>query len=625
MDLLERINPYRRYFILAMDVCVSSIAFYLAYLIHLNGSIHEVLWPSFVECLLLMVLVRAIVFNFSGIYRGIMKYASIDDLKAIFRAISLGSLGFVFLFYLLRGLDVGTFDAFPKYVLVVDWMLNIIFVGGSRFMVRAMRSYRPSAHSEATRILIVGAGDAGESILREIHFNPSSHYEVVGLLDDDPNKLHKQIHGVLVLGRVNEISFVFETQEVDEVFIAIPGARAELIRTIVEQCGEHHITFRKLPGVRELIDGKVTLSQLKDVQLEDLLGRDSVKLDLPSIGRFISGKTVLVSGAAGSIGSELCRQLLNFSPSKLICFDHNENGLYHLMQDFSSRPDRDRIHPVIGSITEYGRVEWVFDHYKPQVIFHAAAHKHVPMMERNRHEAVRNNVLGTRTLAEAADRHSVEKFVMISTDKAVNPTSTMGVCKRVAEMIVRELNGHSTTQFMTVRFGNVLGSAGSVVPLFKKQIAAGGPITITHPDIERYFMTIFEAVQLVIQAAAMGEGGEIFVLDMGTPMKIIDMARNLITLSGLQEGVDLDIEIVGLRPGEKMTEELWVISETLLSTHHQKINRAVPNREEEAVALGGRLDYLLELTNKGGFEDIEKHLKEIVPTYTPVIGDNQRF
>ncbi|MDP2361501.1 MAG: nucleoside-diphosphate sugar epimerase/dehydratase [bacterium] len=625
MDLLERLNPYRRVLILAMDVGISAVSLFLAFLMLGGGGIAPGMVTGFLAGLALMVPVRLLVFNFSGLYRGIMKYASIDDLKNIFRAVSLGSLLFFFLLLLLRGLHVEAYQDFPKWVMPVDWMLNIIFIGGSRFMVRALRSYRPTALPEAARVLIVGAGDAGESILREIHFNPRSNYEVVGLLDDDPGKLHKQIHGVLVLGNSQMLGEVFESYDVDQVFIAVPNAPAELVRRIVEQCRRHNVTFRKLPGVRDLIDGKVSVSQLREVQLEDLLGRDAVKLDLPSIGRIITDQVVLVTGAAGSIGSELCRQVLAYGPKRLICFDHNENGLYSLMQEFSSRPDRHHIDPVVGSIVEAGRVEWLCSTWKPAVVFHAAAHKHVPMMERNRDEAVRNNILGTRLLAEAAHRHQVDKFVMISTDKAVNPTSTMGVCKRVAELLVRELDSRSATQFMTVRFGNVLGSAGSVVPLFRSQIGAGGPITITHPEIERYFMTIFEAVQLVIQAAALGEGGEIFVLDMGTPMKIIDMARNLITLSGLQEGVDIDIEIVGLRPGEKMSEELWVTGERLLPTRHVKISVAVPDQEADAVVLNGRLEELLAMVDQGRDEELLRLLRALVPTYTPVAGENKRF
>ncbi len=632
MNLFERLNPHRRFFLLAFDTILAGIVFLLSYFIigegHIQAAQFHVLWGG---CLV-MVLVRFIVFASSNLDRGIMRYASIEDLKAIFRAVSTGTLfayGIFFLFHLLKWIPYH--DEFIaqtqtlKFVLAVDYVFNVLFIGGSRFLVRAFRSYQPTANPDLTRVLIVGAGDSGESILREIHFNPRSNYEVVGLLDDDPAKQHKQIHGVLVLGTTNDLASVFETYDVDQVFIAIPKATPELIRRIVDQCREYQVTFRKLPGVRQMIDGRVTVSQLKEVQLEDLLGREPVQLDLPSIGRFITDRVVVITGAAGSIGSELCRQVLSFDPEQLICLDHSENGLYALMQEFHGRSDTRRIEPVVGSITDKERMRWVFDTFKPTVIFHAAAHKHVPMMERNRSEAVYNNIYGTRVLVELADEYRVDKFVMISTDKAVNPTSTMGVCKRVAELIVRDRNRRSSTQFMTVRFGNVLGSAGSVVPLFKRQIADGGPITITHPDIERYFMTIYEAVQLVIQAAAMGEGGEIFVLEMGTPMKIIDLARNLITLSGLQQGVDIDIEIVGLRPGEKMTEELWVTDEDLIPTDHRKINVAVPSAESFNGDLLLHIDNLLGHVNQVSNDSLVDLLREIVPSYSPVKGDNKRF
>jgi len=625
LDLIERLNPYRKYIILLMDVCISCVVFYLSFLILGSGHLQPEQRENFLWGLLVMASIRLVVFNFSGLYLGIMKYASIDDLKSIFRAVAIGSLIFLFFLIVMHGAGVQRFADFPKFVLVVDWTLNIIFIGGSRFMVRTLRSYRPSANPDLTRVVIIGAGDAAESILREVHFNPRSTYEVVGLLDDDPNKLHKQIHGVVVLGNTRELDSVFESYDVDQVFIAVPTAPAALIRSIVEQCREHHVTFRKLPGVRELIDGKVSVSQLKEVQLEDLLGREPVKLDILSIGRFITDKNILVTGAAGSIGAELCRQLIDYGPRQLICLDHNENGLYHLMQEFAGRADRLKVEPVVGSITDPGRVNWCFDRAKPQVVFHAAAHKHVPMMERNRHEAVRNNVLGTRILAECAHAFEVEKFVMISTDKAVNPTSTMGVCKRIAELIVRERAQHSRTQFMTVRFGNVLGSAGSVVPLFRRQIEQGGPITITHEAIERYFMTISEAVQLVIQAAALGEGGEVFVLDMGTPMKIIDLARNLITLSGLQENVDIDLEIVGLRPGEKMTEELWVTDEDLIPTQHRKIKIALPSSNSLLEGTNGRVEQLIKMVDEADDEQLIAVLQSLVPSYNPVFGDNKRY
>ncbi len=624
-DLLISLRPYRKWLILTMDVAISCLVFYLSFLIIGVGEIPSSRLPLFQTGLVVMAAVRLLTFSMSSLYKGIMRYASIDDLKNIFRATSLGSLLFIVVIVLMPNqITEVSLTGFLKYAIVIDWMLNILLIGGSRFMVRTLRTYRPLDGSEQIRVVIIGAGDAGESILREMQFNPTLNYEVVCLLDDDSSKVRKQIHGIQVAGTTSDLGQVLASNSVDQVLIAVPSAPAELIRRIVDQCRERNVTFRKLPGVRDLIHGDITIAQFKEVQLEDLLGRDAVKLDLPSIGRFITEKTVLVTGGAGSIGSELCRQVMNFGPSRLICLDHNENGLYYLMQEFSERADRGNVIPVVGSITDQERMRWVFEKFKPSVVFHAAAHKHVPMMEQNKREAVRNNILGTKVLVELAHRNEVEKFVMISTDKAVNPTSTMGVCKRVAELVVRDFAGHSKTQFMTVRFGNVLGSAGSVVPLFRKQIRKGGPITITHPDIERYFMTIFEAVQLVIQAAAIGKGGEIFVLDMGTPMKIIELARNLITLSGLKEGIDIDIEVVGLRPGEKMTEELWVSNEKLIPTVHNKINIAVPSEDAE-VSLNGRVDNVLLSLDGKEDERIVSDLQELVPTYRPVKGDNRRY
>ncbi|MCA9782310.1 MAG: polysaccharide biosynthesis protein [Calditrichaeota bacterium] len=624
--MINKLRVHRKWYILSMDVVLSCIAFYFAFLIIGLGEIPPERMPLFLQALCVMAGVRLLAYSVSNLYKGILRYASIDDLKNIFRATSTGTLLFLLATYIIaHGVLKIEVPEYLKWAVIADYILNIILIGGSRFMVRALRTYRPMDRSNVSRVVIVGAGDAGESILREIQFNPNMNYEVVGLLDDDRSKVYKQIHGIQVLGTSSDLAGVLSRNQVDQVLIAVPSAPADLIRRIVEQCRERNVQFRKLPGVRDLIHGNISLSQFKEVQLEDLLGRDPIKLDLPSIGRFITDRTVLVTGGAGSIGSELCRQVMNFAPRQLICLDHNENGLYYLMQEFSGRADLNNVVPVVGSITDPARIDWVFRTYRPEVVFHAAAHKHVPMMERNKREAVRNNILGTKILVNAAHEHKVGKFVMISTDKAVNPTSVMGVCKRVAELVVRDRARESETQFMTVRFGNVLGSAGSVVPLFRSQISRGGPITITHRDIERYFMTIFEAVQLVIQAAAIGQGGEIFVLDMGTPMKIIDLARNLITLSGLKVGIDIDIEEVGLRPGEKMSEELWVHNEKLIPTVHKKINIALAEEGAEQTVLNGNISQILEELDFKDDARIVADLKVLVPTFTPVAGDNKRY
>lgn len=616
--MLRLINNFResktRILLLIADLLTSLFALALAFIIQFQGNVGDQL-TTILYTVVIMLLVRLLVFSNSRLYSGIMKYASIEDLRTIFLTVSLGTIGIVVVLFFLE-----RWDGFPRYMLVIDWLLNIIFIGGTRFVVRMLRNYSQVQSTEAVKILVVGAGDTGEMLLRELQLNPKLNYRAVGFVDDDPLKYRKRIHGVPVLGVVEEMTIIINQLQVEEVFIAIPSASAEIIRSIVEHCRTTGVKFRRVPAVGDLINGAVSVSQLREVQLEDLLGRPSVKLDLQQIGGYLRGKTVLITGAAGSIGSELCRQINGFEPARMVFFDHSENGLYHLMNDFKAQGKTLNLLPIVGSITDAFRVRQVFEEYSPEVVFHAAAHKHVPMMEFNRREAVFNNVLGTKTLVEYSDRYNVERFVMISTDKAVNPTSTMGVCKRVAELYVQEFSRHSKTAFITVRFGNVLGSEGSVIPLFKKQVAAGGPITITHPDIERYFMTIFEAVQLVLQAAAMGEGGEIFVLEMGQPVRIIDLAHNLITLSGLRPDIDIEIVITGLRPGEKLTEELWIKEEELIKTSHEKISVARSVEQSREVIMP-KIDALLGTIINGDQEEVVTRLASLVPTYDPYSGN----
>jgi len=422
------------------------------------------------------------------------------------------------------------------------------------------------------RVLVIGGGKAGSIMIKEMYSNPQIHKYPVGVIDDDPEKYKRKINGVPILGTRDDIGRIVKEKKIDEVLIAMPAASKAEIKQIVDICKKLKCSLKTLPGVYELIDGRVDIKKIRDIEIEDLLGRDPIKVDLQEISGYLTNEVVLVTGGGGSIGSELCRQIAGFSPKKLIIFDIYENSIYDVQQELKRKHGNSlNLEVIIGSVRDKNRLEQIFKTYKPTVIFHAAAHKHVPLMETSPMEAIKNNVFGTMNVAECADKLGAKRFVLISTDKAVNPTNIMGATKRIAEIIVQAINRKSKTEFVAVRFGNVLGSNGSVIPLFRKQILEGGPVTVTDPEIIRYFMTIPEAVQLVIQAGAMAEGGEIFVLDMGDPVKIADLARDLIKLSGFEPDVDIKIEYTGLRPGEKLYEELLMAEEGLQETKHEKI------------------------------------------------------
>jgi FlaA1/EpsC-like NDP-sugar epimerase len=446
--------------------------------------------------------------------------------------------------------------------------------------------------------------------------NSTDRHEVVGFLDDNREKLHADIHGVRVLGAIDRLPEVVVGRDVDEVILAVPSATGPQMRRIVDLCKAANVRFKTMPGVDQLIDGRVSLNQVRNVAIDDLLGRDPVKLDMNAIGDAIEGHVVMVTGAGGSIGSELCRQVARFSPAALLLVERTENSLFEIHRELIGKGlSPSALIPCVADVVDASRMEALFALHKPTVVIHAAAHKHVPMMEWNPGEAVKNNVGGTRTLAELAHRHQVERFVMVSTDKAVNPTSVMGATKRVAEICVQSLSQQSRTRFVTVRFGNVLGSAGSVIPIFKEQIAAGGPVTVTHPEMKRYFMTIPEASQLVLQAGTMGEGGEIFILDMGEPVKIADLARDLITLSGFTPGEDIEIAFTGMRPGEKLFEELSVDAEAAVKTAHPKIFVGKFRPYEWDRVLKGT-DRLLAVAGQPAAE-VRAALRVLVPEYRP--------
>ncbi len=590
---------------------------------------HRVPWFSaqYLKVLPFTLLIKLIVFGVMHQYRGSWRYVGLRDLFSVVKASHVSAFVFVAVYYVCEnvvyrqyGRPIFVEYTFPPSVFLLDWLFTIAFVCGARIAFRFYHEeIRPSQIGSLVRVVIVGAGDAGESVLREVLRMREERYEVLGFLDDDPAKQHGRIHGVEVLGRTDEIRSICTKLDVDEVLIAMPSASQRKVRQIVEMCQGTNLRFRTVPSLPDLIDGRVKVSQLRDVDIEDLLGRDPVKLDAHAIGEYLNGRRVMITGAGGSIGSEMCRQIARFGPARLVLMERAENNLFYIERELRRTNPALDVVPIVGDIGDAARVEQVLAAHRPETICHAAAHKHVPMMEYNPGEAVKNNIAGTKTLADAAVRHNVEKFVMISTDKAVNPTSVMGCTKRVAEIYCQLLSARTRTQFVTVRFGNVLGSSGSVIPIFREQIAAGGPVTVTHPEMRRYFMTIPEAAQLVLQAGAMGRGGEIFLLDMGEPVKIVDLARDLITLSGLRPGEDIEIVFTGMRPGEKLFEELSIEGEDVARTEHPKIG-IMKHRPRDWDEICRSISKLISLANDGDEAALRRELKAVVPQYTPNPG-----
>ncbi|MBN2447420.1 MAG: polysaccharide biosynthesis protein [Phycisphaerae bacterium] len=581
--------------------------------------------PFFLPLLVPVVAIKLAIFTWMGLHRGWWRYVSLRDVFQVTRAAWLGFFCAFVLYYLLAnarlfGLTINFFggggaDRFPDSVFLIDFAGTIALICGARFAVRLYyEEIGPAVDMVAPRLLIIGAGNAAENVVREILRLPTLNYRVVGFLDDDRSKWRGQIHGIEVLGGIDQVKAVCDEQDVDEILIALPSATRDQMRRVVELCQGTALRFKTLPAISDLIAGKPQYGQIREVDINDLLGRAPVTLDVDEIAQFIKNRVVMVTGAGGSIGSEMCRQIAAFGPRRLILAEQAEQNLFEI--DKELRRDRADLNivPYIVDIGDARRVRRILELEQPTAVVHAAAHKHVPMMEYNPGEAIKNNIHGTRTLADAAVAAHVEKFVMISTDKAVNPTSIMGCSKRVAEMYVQGLARQAATQFVTVRFGNVLGSSGSVIPIFKEQIARGGPVTVTHPDMVRYFMTIPEAAQLVLQAASMGKGGEIFVLDMGDPVKIVDLARDLITLSGYRPNEDIPIEFCGIRPGEKLYEELAIDGEDVSRTAHPKIG-IWQNITVDLNELVPVIDSLLERCDTFSRDDVRRELKAVVPEF----------
>lgn len=561
------------------------------------------------KLLIIASIVKLAVFIVLKLYSSLWKYAGVYELMNIIIASFLSNtlmLGYVFL----------TRTPIPRSIFIITFFIDCFAIGALRFGYRVFRRMVRGdilLIKATKKILLIGAGDAAASLINEYHLHPELKSTPVAIIDDSRGKQNKKLNGVPILGTRNDIIRIADEKQIDEIIIAIPSASPKIINELFTICSNTRCKVKILPSLSQLIDETVSIQKIRDVKIEDLLGRDPIKLDNNEIGSLINCRVVMVTGGGGSIGSELCRQIADFSPKQLIILDNYENNAYSIQNELLSNYPELNLVTIIANVREKPRLERIFKTHRPDLVFHAAAHKHVPLMEANPTEAIKNNIFGTLNVAECADKYGAKRFVMISTDKAVNPTNIMGATKRVAEMIIQAFSKQSRTEFVAVRFGNVLGSNGSVIPLFKKQIEQGGPVTVTDPEIIRYFMTIPEAVQLVLQAGAMAEGGEIFVLDMGEPVKIYDLAKNLIRLSGFEPDVDIKIEFTGLRPGEKLYEELLLAEEGIEATKNNKIYVAKPLHTDLAI-LRREIECLKEIiTNRA--DEVRDYMKIIVPNY----------
>ena len=619
---------FRRPLIILAHIIAFAASLMLSFLVASNMQFRRGwLVNQYPLLLMFFIIIKVVIFGLFKQYRGWWRYVGISDLIGILRASLLSTLIIVVLWYgiglridLVRR-SLPTIAEVSQGVFIADLFATVLVLAGLRMVIRLYyEEFRTTEAGRLKRFLIVGAGNTGEALLREIHRMSVAQYEVIGFIDDDPTKQGINIHGIPVLGTVEELPKTCKDRNIEEIAIAMPSATHRQLRRVIQVCEGAKVRFRTVPSITDIASGKFRVSQIRDVDINDLLGREAVQLDLDLIEAFAKDKIILVTGAGGSIGSEMCRQLCNFKPKLLLLAEQAENPLFYIERELHKRFPRIPIKALVCNITDKIRVEGVFERYKPQVVIHAAAHKHVPLMELNPSEAVKNNCLGTQVVANAADKYGTANFVMISTDKAVNPTSLMGSSKRVAEMYIQDLSRTSKTNFVTVRFGNVLDSEGSVVPIFRKQIAEGGPVTVTHPDMKRYFMTIPEASQLVLQAATMGKGGEIFVLDMGEPVKIVDLARELIILSGFRPGEDIEMVFTNPRPGEKLFEELSIKGEDMQTTRHPKIGiwKNIPMDRDR---LRAGINELLSVAETQNYNEIVQKIKELVPEY---IGDNNK-
>ncbi len=640
--LLNNLLKLRNRHLFIFDIVFSAITPLLALILRLDGNLALQPYISdLVTATLLFLIVKIGIFFSFGFYRRYWRYAGVEELTYVTMLIIAAVVIQTLLFDVVDFTIPWAVDRLPRSLPFLDGLLSIIFIGALRFSVRVVErtrhsriAFNPGFHQQGERVLIIGAGSAGVSLVQEMQ-TARRHlgFCPVAFIDDDRSKLNARIRGIHVVGDRHAIPDVLKPLRVDKVIIAMPSANGEVIREIVDICKSTGIQTSTLPGINEILNGKVSLNSIRDVRIEDLLRREPVQTEIEKVAEFINGKRVLITGAGGSIGSELCRQICSCHPKEIMLVGHGENSVFNIQQELNqlvqvlkdesrSTGYATKIHAFIADIRFKDRLRYAFDKFQPDAIFHAAAHKHVPLMETNSPEAITNNVIGTKNLVEEALRCNIKHFVMISTDKAVNPTNIMGASKRVAEMLVLQAAKQSGKSYLVVRFGNVLGSRGSVVPTFKKQIAAGGPITVTHPDICRYFMTIPEAVQLVLQAAVLGRGGEVLMLNMGEPVKIVDLASELIRLSGYRVNKDIDIVFTGLRPGEKLFEELFIEGEEYDPTEHEKLfmvknsSRIIPN------TLNLSVDALCQAAGKNDTNSIKFLLEQLVPGYKPKYLDD---
>ena len=621
MKILRSFKNLNFWVMLLGDTLLVVSAYYLAHYIRFDGSIPPDHLNNFLRSIIWIIPVKLICFIVFRLYQGMWRYTSIHDMLNILKA-SLSSTAIV----VLLAVVTVRLSGFSRGVLIIDFFLTYLFISGFRIGVRLYYS-RQSRNGEfrlfkkrntlSKKILIIGAGNAGEKLLREIMENPGTNYDVVGFIDDNPRKTQHAIHGISILGTLQELSKIVKEDEIDELIIAAPSASAMQMRRMVNFCKETGLSYKTLPGLYELVEGKFSVSSIREVRYEDLLGREPVVLEMDIIGKYLTGKRVLVTGGAGSIGSELCRQIAGFKPEKLILVDRNESALYEMELELLAQYPDLNTYAVLSAIQHNGRLGRVFETEKPHVVFHAAAYKHVPMMENYPWEAVYNNIVGSWAILDFCQKAKVDRCVVVSTDKAVRPTNVMGASKRVVELLMQAYSACGNGLYMAVRFGNVVGSVGSVVPLFKRQIERGGPVTVTDPEVTRYFMTIPEACSLILQTGAIGKGGEIFVLKMGTPIRIADMARDIITLSGFKPDEEIEIKYTGLRPGEKLYEELMIEGEDVVPTEHEDIMVLNTDCCHPLAEIQNHIEKLVILAKAEDARGIKEELKRIVPEYEP--------